>query len=196
MSRSKNAAHHSRRTRVWHRIELALAAKGTRLLGVRAVVAASFERIHRSNWSGWACSRCSSCGRNKCAIVRLGGLGSLQRNRPFGVDSTGQKRHPRNQAGQWGLAERAGEAANRYPDRDRLLPPRRNPSVCLCASYLAVTAIEENGVPRRATTSEPSAMKAEAGVRERSEEFDAAGCSTCYSVQRPPHGAQAQVNVG
>ena len=28
------------------------AAKGTRLLGVRAVVAASFERIHRSNLVG------------------------------------------------------------------------------------------------------------------------------------------------
>ena len=36
------------------------AAKGTRLLGVRAVVAASFERIHRSNLVGMACCRCNS----------------------------------------------------------------------------------------------------------------------------------------
>ncbi len=36
------------------------AAKGTRLLGVRAVVAESFERIHRSNLVAWACCRCSS----------------------------------------------------------------------------------------------------------------------------------------
>ena len=37
------------------------AAKGTLLLGVRAVIAESFERIHRSNLVGWACCRCSSC---------------------------------------------------------------------------------------------------------------------------------------
>ncbi len=36
------------------------AAKGTQLLGVKAVVACSFERIHRSNLVGMACCRCSS----------------------------------------------------------------------------------------------------------------------------------------
>ncbi|VEB41152.1 Aconitate hydratase [Chromobacterium violaceum] len=36
------------------------AAKGTRLLGVRAVIARSFERIHRSNLVGMACCPCSS----------------------------------------------------------------------------------------------------------------------------------------
>ena len=36
------------------------AAKGTQLLGIKAVVARSFERIHRSNLVGWACCRCSS----------------------------------------------------------------------------------------------------------------------------------------
>ncbi len=36
------------------------AAKGTNLLGVKAVVAESFERIHRSNLVAWACCRCSS----------------------------------------------------------------------------------------------------------------------------------------
>ncbi len=36
------------------------AAKGTKLLGVRAVIAESFERIHRSNLSAWGCCRCSS----------------------------------------------------------------------------------------------------------------------------------------
>ncbi len=36
------------------------AAKGTMLLGVRAVIAESFERIHRSNLVGMACSRSSS----------------------------------------------------------------------------------------------------------------------------------------
>ena len=36
------------------------AAKGTNLLGVKAVIAESFERIHRSTSSAWACWRCSS----------------------------------------------------------------------------------------------------------------------------------------
>ena len=36
------------------------AAKGTALLGVRAVLASSYERIHRSNLIGMGCSRCSS----------------------------------------------------------------------------------------------------------------------------------------
>ncbi|MDZ7769341.1 MAG: hypothetical protein U5K38_09830 [Woeseiaceae bacterium] len=36
------------------------AAKGTLLLGVKAVIAKSFERIHRSNLIGMVCCRCSS----------------------------------------------------------------------------------------------------------------------------------------
>ena len=36
------------------------AAKGTALLGVRAVIAESFERIHRSNLVGMGVFRCSS----------------------------------------------------------------------------------------------------------------------------------------
>jgi len=36
------------------------AAKGPKLLGVRAVIVESFERIHRSNWSEWAWRRWSS----------------------------------------------------------------------------------------------------------------------------------------
>lgn len=36
------------------------AAKGTNLLGVKAVIAESFERIHRSNLVGMGCCRCSS----------------------------------------------------------------------------------------------------------------------------------------
>lgn len=36
------------------------AAKGTVMLGVKAVITESFERIHRSNLIGMACCRCSS----------------------------------------------------------------------------------------------------------------------------------------
>ncbi len=37
------------------------AAKGPRLLGVRAVIAESYERIHRSNLVGMGICRCSFC---------------------------------------------------------------------------------------------------------------------------------------
>ena len=37
------------------------AAKGTMLLGVKAVIVESFERIHRRTWWAWACCRwCSN----------------------------------------------------------------------------------------------------------------------------------------
>ncbi len=36
------------------------AAKGTLLLGIKAVIAVSYERIHRSNLLEWVCFHCSS----------------------------------------------------------------------------------------------------------------------------------------
>ena len=49
------------------------AAKGTRLLGVKAVVAASFERIHRSNLVGMGVLPLQFVGGHQCAVVRLDG---------------------------------------------------------------------------------------------------------------------------
>ena len=49
------------------------AAKGTRLLGVRAVIAESFERIHRSNLVGH--------GRGAATIYRRCHLGKTQAQR-------------------------------------------------------------------------------------------------------------------
>ena len=49
---AKHAADHFRRPGIRHRLSRDWAAKGTRLLGVKAVVAQSFERIHRSNLVG------------------------------------------------------------------------------------------------------------------------------------------------
>jgi hypothetical protein len=45
---------------VRHRLVARLAAKGTNLLGVKAVIAETFERIHRSNLVAWACCPCNS----------------------------------------------------------------------------------------------------------------------------------------
>jgi len=45
------------------------AAKGTTLLGVKAVLVESYERIHRANLVAWACCRCSSRAR-QCRDLR------------------------------------------------------------------------------------------------------------------------------
>jgi aconitate hydratase len=45
------------------------AAKGTRLLGVKAVIAQSFERIHRSNLVGMGVLPCQFKGRHECSFI-------------------------------------------------------------------------------------------------------------------------------
>ncbi len=65
------------------------AAKGTRLLGVRAVVAQSFERIHRSNLVGMGVLPCQflegvnakTLGLTGTELFDIGGLGSLLKPR-------------------------------------------------------------------------------------------------------------------
>ena len=52
VSGKRHAAHHHRRPGIRHRLSRDWAAKGTNLLGVKAVVAQSFERIHRCNLVG------------------------------------------------------------------------------------------------------------------------------------------------
>ena len=102
------------------------AAKGTALLGVRAVIAESFERIHRSN---------------------LIGMGVLPLQLPDGETArvagahrrgAGHRRRPRERRGQdgrgHGLARRRrpgrvrGPGPPRHPERGPLLPARRHPA--------------------------------------------------------------------
>ena len=49
------------------------AAKGTQLLGVRAVIARSFERIHRSNLVGMAVLPLQFTGNDSAATLELRG---------------------------------------------------------------------------------------------------------------------------
>jgi aconitate hydratase len=53
------------------------AAKGTRLLGVKAVIAASFERIHRSNLVGMGVLPLQFPEGHECADAESGWLGSI-----------------------------------------------------------------------------------------------------------------------
>jgi aconitate hydratase len=48
----QHAARRDRGQGIWHRLLRDWAAKGTNLLGVRAVIAETYERIHRSNLVG------------------------------------------------------------------------------------------------------------------------------------------------
>ena len=71
------------------------AAKGTRLLGVNAVVAQSFERIHRSaTSSAWACCPASSRKATSAQTLGLDGTETLRPPRPREPAHAAQGRDP------------------------------------------------------------------------------------------------------
>ena len=81
------------------------AAKGTRLLGVRAVVAASFERIHRSNLVGMGVlplqfsdgTNAQSLGVNGSEVFSITGLSeSLQPGQQVTLQIAGNDGKPRS----------------------------------------------------------------------------------------------------
>ena len=106
------------------------AAKGTQLLGVKAVVRALFERIHRSNLVGMGVLPLQFKG------TRLGRSRSASTATKPSTSSGVEKRHQaadgrdardppqgRQQEGS------PGAAAHRHADRGRLLPARRHPAL-------------------------------------------------------------------
>ena len=107
------------------------AAKGTRLLGVKAVIAESYERIHRSNLIGMGVLPLQfPAGR----VRRVAGprrhrdvldLGRHRAQRgPHAEDGQGQRCQGRRP----GRGVRRGRP-HRHPRRGRLLPQRRHPAV-------------------------------------------------------------------
>ena len=112
------------------------AAKGTALLGVRAVVAESFERIHRSNLIGMGVLPLQI--RDGATLEDLGLDGDVR--------GSGDVRRPRRRGRRPGIAARRvaggrrharvgrpgddpGDGPHRHPDRGRLLRARRHPPV-------------------------------------------------------------------
>ena len=104
------------------------AAKGTALLGVRAVLAASFERIHRSNLIGMGvlplqfaagedAATLGLTGEETYAVRGLAGAGEVPRDR---------HRH-RRRARRDPRVHR--HRPHRHPCRGRLLPARRHPAL-------------------------------------------------------------------
>ncbi len=108
------------------------AAKGTMLLGVRAVIAESFERIHRSNLIGMGVLPLQFRDGENAQSLGLTGQGNLYDRRPR--RGQGTERHcdrtPLLREGD--SLHRAG--ANRYAKRARLFPPRRDPPLCAAAA--------------------------------------------------------------
>ena len=100
------------------------AAKGTMLLGVRAVIAESFERIHRSNLIGMGVLPLQFKEGENARDSRAHRQGDVRHRRA---------RRRRRQNGHRGRTRRRrqnsrvpGTAAHRHPEGARLLPPRRH----------------------------------------------------------------------
>ncbi len=100
------------------------AAKGTRLLGVRAVIAESFERIHRSNLVGMgvlplqfsdgeSVESLGLTGHEKFTITGIADADEMPRTLTVTADETRVR----------------GHRADRHAQGAALLPPRRDPPV-------------------------------------------------------------------
>ncbi len=103
------------------------AAKGPRLLGVRAVIAESYERIHRSNLVGMGIlplefvdgANAQSLGLTGTETFDITGLDNARGQAGPGAG------HRRGRVGQ----DLPGQGPHRHPQRGGLLPPRRHPAL-------------------------------------------------------------------
>ena len=109
------------------------AAKGTKLLGVRAVIAESFERIHRSNLVGMGVlplvfeegTSWQSLGLKGDETVTIHGLGAgLKPRQSCRRDRPRRRREP----------ERAADLPHRYARRAGIFPQRRHPALRAAAA--------------------------------------------------------------
>ena len=113
------------------------AAKGTTLLGVQAVLAESFERIHRSNLIGMGVlplqfldgdvGRSSASPATRCSAspgVEAMNGGPVPQELTVRVDDQGPERPPGAGSKEFNVA-----LPHRHAQGGRLLPPRRHPPV-------------------------------------------------------------------
>ena len=105
------------------------AAKGTKLLGVRAVIAQSFERIHRSNLVGMGVlpltfedgTSWQTLNLKGDETVSIVGLGESLKPRPG--------HGTRDYLGQGTREPRAGDLPHQYRRRARIFPAWRHPAI-------------------------------------------------------------------
>lgn len=102
------------------------AAKGTNLLGVRAVIAQSYERIHRSNLVGMGVLPLQFAEGQSAESLALDG------SETFDIDLPPHHRAAQHDQGQGHEARRQDRhlrnpLPRRHPRRSGVLPPRRHP---------------------------------------------------------------------
>ncbi len=97
------------------------AAKGPRLLGIKFVIAESYERIHRSNLVGMGILPLQFADGESADSLDLDGSRGVQRRRPRGGREDRQ--------GQGGRHRVRGDRPDRHAERVAVLPPRRDPAL-------------------------------------------------------------------
>ena len=106
------------------------AAKGTNLLGVRAVIAESFERIHRSNLVGMGVAPFVFEGDTSWASARPEGRRDHHHPRAWPATSSRASASMRKSPPPDGsVQERSARLPHRYARRARVLPQRRHPAL-------------------------------------------------------------------
>ena len=150
------------------------AAKGTKLLGVRAVIAQSFERIHRSNLVGMGVlplvfeegTSWSSLGLKGDETVTIHGLGETLKPR--------QTLHAEIKHADGRMTPRAAHVPHRHARRARIFPQRRHP---------ALRAAAAGGV---GVAAEPRPIGSTAIERRRFGQISPRASSCRATVVRPP----------
>ena len=138
------------------------AAKGTRLLGVKAVVAASFERIHRSNLVGMGVLPLQFADGTNAQTLGLDGSETYAITGLSDAIEPGQMVTLEITRKDECAGKSSGEAANRYADRDRLLPARRDSAVRAARVDGAQITACHPEVPRRRSVTCGSATPSQA----------------------------------
>ncbi len=138
------------------------AAKGTQLLGIKAVVARSFERIHRSNLVGMGVLPLQFLGSDSAQTLKLIG------NETFDIEGLEGGIKPQQDAtlvihrADGKTQKRDDQAAHRHADRGRVLQARWHSAVCAAAIAGGVSAGDEDAegdpivAPNAVLTSEGS----------------------------------------
>ncbi len=131
------------------------AAKGTQLLGVKAVIVRSFERIHRSNLVGMGVLPCQFKGTDSWESLGIKGDETF--------DVTGIEGGIKPQMDVTLVIHRTdgttqgseGAAAHRHADRGGLLPQRRHPAVRAARTGLQGRVTKPSGCAYNAVQTHP-----------------------------------------
>ena len=153
------------------------AAKATRLLGVRAVIAASFERIHRSNLVGMGVLPCQFPAARNAATLRPFRHGDFRSGR---IGRTCEAR-PISDIGrasrEWRSRRGSVDASPRYANGSRICAPRQ---------HHVVRAQRVDEAPARAGRLRPRVAACRGGILQaRISHYRLNSLGVTQNIQRP-----------